>query len=522
MKGSNIQMQIQFQNRQTKYPLTDVEPAIRTVIEEAYQRTGLKAAVDFPFTANVTVNFVNEQVMRETNKESRGQSKVTDVLSFPMLEMTNGILAEELSEADFHPDLSDEETMEALEEDSDLPLVLELGDIVICVPRAVRQAEEYEHPLLRELSFLALHGFLHLLGFDHERSEADEEMMFDLQDEIMAGAGINRTAVTVPEELYQAADQDVPPGFKSGLVAILGRPNAGKSTLLNHLSGDELAITSHKAQTTRHNIRTVLDDGESQIIFIDTPGIHRSKNKLDRFMTDSAWYALQDADVGLLLVDPEKGYISAVERVCVEKAKELEVPLILLLTKTDAMSKEDLLPVIQRFANYADFADIIPVSAFKHDNIDLLLNRIRELLPEGPRYYHEDAYTDQTERALAAEYIREQLLVYTHQEVPYAAAVEIDSFKEETDDSGERSLVKIMASIITERDSHKGIIIGKKGQSLKRIGQAARIKLENLLGCKVYLELHVKVRPDWQNKDSVLNNLGYVKGKAGPSADDIL
>lgn len=518
-------MQVQFLNRQNKFPVESSYEAIDAALRLAYERNSLAKAAETPFKPSVSVTFVNEKVMRETNRETRGIAKVTDVLSFPLLEMKEGELLKPLTEADFYPEEpSDSDSKSESDSETEVTYILELGDIVICAPRAQAQAEAYGHSFLRELTFLALHGMLHLLGYDHEEGEAQEAKMFGIQEEILNELGITRdgTEGSLPLGDFAIADQNLPEGFKSGFVAIVGRPNAGKSTLLNRLSGDELAIVTPKAQTTRHNIRTVLDDGTSQIIFIDTPGIHRSSNKLDRYMTDSAWFALQDADVGLLLVDPEKGFISEVEKACTKKAAEFGIPLILLLTKTDALAKESLLPVISRYAAFYDFADIIPISATANDNIDLLLAKIRELLPEGPRYYHEDSYTDQTERALAAEYIREQILHYMHQEIPYAAAVEIDSFKEEMDESGERRLVRILASIITEKDSHKGMIIGKKGQSLKRIGTAARIKLEELLGCKVYLELHVKVRPDWQNKDEILNQLGYVKGKAGPSAEDIM
>lgn len=534
-------MHIQFLNQQNKFLVSEAEAAITACLEQAFSRSALARASEISFTPQVNVSFVSEAVMRATNRDTRGIPKVTDVLSFPMLEMLNGEPVNPLQEADFHPDFdaygenekeSGEDEEVSQDSEDTLPLILELGDIMICPARAAEQAENYGHSLLRELSFLALHGCLHLLGYDHEQGDTEEAVMFALQEEILTECGITRdlndvVGATLLEDddnmiSTAAAEQNLPENFRSGFVAIVGRPNSGKSTLLNRLSGDELAITSPKAQTTRHNIRTVLDDGHSQIIFVDTPGIHRSHTKLDRYMTDSAWFALQDADLGLLLVDPAKGFISAVERVCCQKAEELGVPLILLLTKTDSMTKEELLPVIQRFSNFYAFADIIPVSALRDDNIDLVMARIREILPVGPRYYSPEAYTDQTERALAAEYIREQLLRFTHQEIPHYAAVEIEAFKEVFAEDGERTLVRIMASIITEKGSHKGIIIGKDGQSLKRIGQAARIKLETLLDCKVYLEIHVKVRKDWQNQEAILNSLGYVKGKAGPSSDDIL
>lgn len=570
MKGSNIPMRILFQNQQNKIPTHFAEAKMAACLEAAYALSEPGKSRDY--AGAVSLIFVTADEMKAINAAERQVDKVTDVLSFPLLEMTDGSLTAPLTEADLHPDFTEEDvgeddfTEEAFSEDepagaADERMILELGDIVICPEKAAEQADAYGHSLLREYCFLAVHGLLHLLGYDHERSAEAEKKMFALQEEILRDAGISRDAAAYPPEedpeeefaedftndteqkpeealstkSEEAAAKDeegtsylsrsaepLPEGFRSGFVAIMGRPNAGKSTLLNRLSGDELAIVSHKAQTTRHNIRTVLDDGQSQIIFIDTPGIHRSHNKLDRYMTDSAWFALQDADLGLLLVDPAKGYISEVEKVCCKKADELQIPLFLLLTKTDAQAKEELLPVIDRYSKFYSFREIIPISAEKNENLDLLLEKIREYLPEGPRYYSPEAYTDQTERALAAEYIREQLLHFTHQEVPHQAAVLIDEFKEIEDENGERTLARIMASIIVDKPSHKGIIIGKGGQSLKRIGQAARIKLETLLGCKVYLDIHVKVREGWQSKESILQTLGYVKGKAGQSADDIL
>lgn len=557
-------MRILFQNQQNNYPTGFAEEKIKACLEKAYALS--EPGQSEAYIAQVSVFFVTAQEMQDINKDERGVDQLTDVLSFPLLEMEDGRFLEALTEADLHPDFSDEDEAEderdeeeqaeaaesieaagedtsagASEEDENEPLfleddacmILELGDIVICPERAGEQAEAYGHSLLREYCFLALHGFLHLIGYDHERGEEAEKEMFGLQERVLEEVGISRDPEAYPPEEdekeagknYFTHDLDgepLPENFRSGFAAILGRPNAGKSTLLNRLSGDELAIVSHKAQTTRHNIRTVLDDGSSQIIFVDTPGIHRSHNKLDRYMTDSAWFALQDADLGLLLVDPAKAYITEVEKVCCQKADELGIPLILVLTKIDAQAKEALLPVIARYSEFYNFAEIIPISAEKNENIDLLLSKIKEYLPRGPRYYSPDAYTDQTERALAAEYIREQLLHYTHQEVPHKAAVYIDEFKEIENEEGERVLARIMASIIVDKPSHKGIVIGKKGQSLKRIGQSARIKLEELLGCKVYLDIHVKVREGWQSNDAMLKTLGYVKGKSGQSAEDIL
>jgi GTP-binding protein Era len=487
-------MPIQYQNEISEAALEALN--LNTTTLESYGRLMKEAVqavlnlVDFPedYEPDLSLSLVDAEEIKALNLENRDLDQVTDVLSFPQLEMDRAKFLDDISPVDAYP----------APDTSDKAFYLPLGDIVICLPRALEQAEEYGHGIDRELAFLACHGALHLIGYDHTRSKEEEKVMFDLQEKILEGLGQAR--------------------IKSGFVSIVGRPNAGKSTLLNCLMGSELAITSRKAQTTRNNIRTVLDDGQSQIIFVDTPGIHRSKNKLDRFMVDSAWQAVEGADVVLLLVDPERNKITEVEEVCCRKAEENDIPVLLLLTKTDKIEKEKLLPVMAKYSAFYPFKEIIPISSMTRDNIDLLLEKIREYLPYGPRYYSEDAYTDQTERSLATEFIREQVLHYTHQEVPHHAAVVIDSFEEKEDEDGNRNLVVIGASIIVDKESHKGIIIGKGGQMLKRIGASARIKIEEMLDCKVYLDLHVKVRSDWQNRENILKELGYQQAQdlSGP------
>lgn len=499
-------MQIQFLNQQIKLDDSEIPyNEIEHVIESAREIANLEHE-DFEFDSSVAIIFVNDEAILAINEDSRQIAEITDVLSYPMLEMQNGNLLEPLEDASFEPLLN--------EEGEEIGLNLHLGDIVINTSRAVEQAEEYGHSIKREICFLALHGFLHIIGFDH--IDNNDKQMENLQDEILEQNGITRTMPDCDTV------EDVSKDFKSGFVSIIGRPNAGKSTLLNCLMGSELAITSRKAQTTRNNIRTVLDDGTMQIVFVDTPGIHRSKSKLDRFMSDSAWRALAESDLVLLLVDPSKNKITEVEEVACKKAEENGIPIFLLLTKSDDLDKAQILPVIEKYSKFYSFAEIIPISALAGDNIDLLLSRIKHYLPEGPRYYEQEQYTDQTERSLSAEFIREQVLHYTHQEIPHKAAVVIDKFEERYDENNKRSLVVIHASIITDKDSHKGMIIGKSGQMLKRIGQSARIKIEQMLDCKVYLDLHVKVRKDWQNRESILQELGYAKGANGPSAKDIM
>lgn len=293
--------------------------------------------------------------------------------------------------------------------------------------------------------------------------------------------------------------------FKSGFVALVGRPNVGKSTLMNRLIGQKIAITSNKPQTTRNRIQTVYTDRRGQIIFLDTPGIHKSKNKLGTFMIETAESTFTDADVILWLVEPTD-YIGAGEQYIVEKLKTCGTPVILVINKIDRVKKEELLGFIAKYSQQMEFAEIIPVSALKGDNTDHLMEVLFAHLEEGPMYFDEDTVTDQPERQIAAEMIREKALRNLSDEVPHGIAVTIEKMHERP---GGR-LIDIEATIICERDSHKGIIIGKQGSMLKKIGQDARKEIEMMVGCKVNLQLWVKVKKDWRDNDVMLKNYGYV------------
>ena len=311
--------------------------------------------------------------------------------------------------------------------------------------------------------------------------------------------------------------------FRSGFVSLIGRPNVGKSTLLNQLAGIRLAITSPKAQTTRQVVRAVLDDDNSQMIFLDTPGLHTPHSRLGDYMMSVASTALSDGDVILLLIDAEGAAgsksgpgVPSIEAGILQKAAAKKKPVILVLNKVDKIAKESLLPILAAYSAAYDFVALIPVSAKTGDGIPELVKVIKSLLPEGPRYFPVDSVTDQTERSLCAELIREQILFLTSEEIPHGTAVEIESFEEvaegETieEDSGiERDLVRVNAAIYCDKDSHKGILIGKQGSMLKKIGTNARKQIEEMLGCKVYLELHVIVREGWRNRNGILRNLGY-------------
>lgn len=296
--------------------------------------------------------------------------------------------------------------------------------------------------------------------------------------------------------------------IKSGFVSLIGRPNVGKSTLMNRLIGQKIAITSDKPQTTRNRIRTVYTCSKGQIVFVDTPGIHKAKNKLSRFMVSEAEGMLHEVDVILWLVEPSS-YIGAGERYIIEQLrKEEHAKVILLINKIDRVKKNEILKFIEAYKDEYDFAEIIPISALKGDNAELVLDMIFKYLPEGPMYYDEDTVTDQPERQIAAELIREQALRRLSDEIPHGIAVTIEKMSFPRSGSNKKK-VEIEASIICERESHKGIIIGKQGQSLKGIGTAARRSIEEMLGREVAIKLWVKVNKNWRENEIQMKNYGY-------------
>lgn len=290
--------------------------------------------------------------------------------------------------------------------------------------------------------------------------------------------------------------------FKSGFVTLIGRPNVGKSTLMNHLIGQKIAITSNKPQTTRNRIQTVLTLDQAQIVFLDTPGIHKSKNKLGDYMVNVAERTLNEVDVILWLVEPTT-FIGAGERHIIEQLKKTRTPVILVINKTDMVKKEEVLSFIDAYRRELDFQEIVPVSALKGTNTDVLVDCILKYLPYGEAFYDEDTITDQPMRQIVAELIREKALRLLEDEIPHGIAVSIESMKEKG------NICHIDATIICERESHKGIIIGKGGQMLKKIGSKARPDIEDLLEMQVNLQLWVKVKKDWRDSDFLLKNFGY-------------
>lgn len=292
--------------------------------------------------------------------------------------------------------------------------------------------------------------------------------------------------------------------LKSGFVTLIGRPNVGKSTLMNHLIGQKIAITSDKPQTTRNRIQTVYTDERGQIIFLDTPGIHKAKNKLGEYMVSVAEHTLKEVDIVLWLVEPTT-FIGAGERHIAEQLNQIKTPVMLVINKIDTLKNQDeILTFIDAYKDICSFAEIVPVSALKDKNTDLMTELIFKYLPYGPQFYDEDTVTDQPMRQIAAELIREKALRLLDDEIPHGVAVTIEKMTERVN-----GMMDIEANIVCERDSHKGIIIGKGGSMLKKIGTAARREIENLMDTKVNLQLWVKVRKEWRDSELYMKNYGY-------------
>jgi GTP-binding protein Era len=292
--------------------------------------------------------------------------------------------------------------------------------------------------------------------------------------------------------------------FKSGFIVIIGRPNVGKSTLLNSIIGEKIAITTHKPQTTRNKIMGIKNLSDGQLIFLDTPGIHKASTPLNQYMVATAMDTFRSADILLLIVEASAG-VHHDDRMIINSLDNVRLPVILTINKTDLVQKKAVLPVIDEFQQLFSFVDIIPISALTGGGVSVLIEQIRKLLPEGPGYFPEDMMTDRTERFIAAEIIREKITLLTHQEIPYATAVVVDSFKE---DEG-KNLIRMQATINVAKDSQKGILIGKKASMLKEIGRRARLDMEKFFAARVYLELFVRVSKDWTHDPRMLREFGY-------------
>jgi len=292
--------------------------------------------------------------------------------------------------------------------------------------------------------------------------------------------------------------------FKSGFIGIIGRPNVGKSTLLNAVTGERLAITTHKSQTTRNRIMGIKNVPDGQLVFLDTPGIHKTSTPLNRSMVKTATDTFGDADLLLLLMEAHAG-IHPDDRFIIEEFEKSRRPVILVINKIDLIEKHLLLPLIDQCNGLYHFVEIIPISALSGDGVSIVLDAVYQLLPEGPPFFPDDMITDRSERFIAAEMIREKITLLTHQEIPYVTAVMVDAFKEDE----AKNLIRIQATIHVEKDSQKGIIIGKKGAMLKQIGTEARRDMEHFFAARIFLELFVRVQKDWTHDKRMLQEFGY-------------
>lgn len=436
-----------------------------------------EAVADFahlPKRIKVNLSFVDEKTIRELNKDTRNIDKVTDVLTYPYVELRP---KEKLKLSDYE-----------LEMDPDDNRLL-IGDIYICIKRAEEQSKEYGHSLNREMCFLFCHGLLHILGYDHIKKE-DEEVMTGLQTEILDKLNIKRE------------------NFKCGFVTIIGETNTGKSTLINQLVGEKVAIVSPKSQTTRENIKGVYNDKNSQIVFVDTPGYHKRKTKFDDEMDKQISDATEDTEILLILLDAKKPLVEQYEKM--EKKLSSYAKKILLINKIDEVKYEKTYPQLAQLSKVAKVDEILPISALKGTNCEILIDMIKKYLPTYDfemRYYPLDIYTDKNLRETSAEIIREKALLCLDDEVPHGIQVVVTDFKEEKD------LVEIYADLYCEKESHKPIILGKNGEKIKEISTKSRLTIEWIIEKQVNLNIYVKVKENWRNDARAIAEFGLNAGE---------
>ncbi len=452
------------------------EKTIKKTVDAALRKFAIR-----PIDVDVEITVVDEEEIRELNKENRGIDKVTDVLSFQNLE--NVVFP--FVKTDYPDDINPEDGS------------IILGEIFICEKRAEEQAEEYGHAIQREIAFLTCHGMLHLLGFDHATAEEEAEMTA-FTEEILGSIGITRDYRD--DEIEEEKEETE---FKSGFVAIMGRPNAGKSTLINTIVGEKVAIVSWKPQTTRNKILGVYNAKNAQIVFIDTPGLHKPRNALGEYMMKSAKAAADGVDCILYVVDLEKGY-SDVDKENLLSFVNAGENVIVAVNKVDHVTREKVFEILTELNKLQKLKAIVPVSALRNRNIEPLIGEIEKLLTDHVKYYDDDLYTDKNMRFMAAETIREKALRLLDKEVPYGIGVDVTEYTVRND-----GLVCINADLIIEKAAHKPIVLGKGGEMIKKIATYARQDLEKMTDAKVFITLFVKVRSDWRGSESIMKELGY-------------
>ena len=422
-----------------------------------------------PKSVKVNLKFVSPEEIRTLNKATRNIDRVTDVLSYPY---TNVKVGQKLKLKDYVCDI----------DPTDHKLLL--GDIVLCVERAKEQAKEYGHSVKREICFLLCHAMLHLMGYDHIEPE-DEKIMTAKQAEILNSLNITRDS------------------FKSGFVTILGETNAGKSTLINQLVGERVAIVSPKSQTTRENITGIYNEKNCQIVFLDTPGYHKRATKIDDAMDKQIENAQADTEIVLMLISAKKPLVE--QYTALNKKVTATAKKILLINKIDEVKYEKLYPQLAELSSVAKVDEILPISALTGKNCDVLLQMIKKYLPEYDhemRYYPVDEYTDKNLRHMCAEIVREKALLLLDDEIPHGIQVIVTDYKEN------ETPIQIFADVYCERESHKAIILGKNGEMIKQISTKSRQAIERLINAKVNLQLYVKVKQNWRNDERALKDFG--------------
>lgn len=465
--------------------------SVAKVLEAALERLGILEE-----DVSAEIASLPDESIHTLNREERGVDSVTDVLSFPAQEKIT-FPFDKKGYSDTDP-----ETGAVL-----------LGEVYIARGRAAEQAKEYRHSAAREYAFLALHGFLHLTGFDHVDEEGRAEME-NLQSEILTAAGVGRDYTEEPEVPVfddETTDGEASDGaenlpFRSGFAAILGRPNAGKSTLINAVVGEKVAIVSWKPQTTRNKISGILNGRNLQIVFVDTPGIHAPRNKLGNFMMRSVKAAEDGVDAVVYVIDAEKG----IDEADMARIKDISarVPTVAAVNKVDGVTREAVAAILSELNSVKDLKAVVPISALKGKNVSVLISEVEKLMPAGAKYYPDDVYTDRNMRFMASEIIREKALRLLDKEIPYGIAVAVNKY--EYRPSG---TLEIDADVICQKAAHKPIILGKNGSMIKKIAEYARQDLEAMTGDKILLTLWVRVKKDWRDDDVILANLGYDKNK---------
>ena len=462
-----------------------ITPAMRALVKRAINNALEYEQVEFD--CEISVTFTDNNHIHILNRDFRGKDAPTDVLSFPLLE--NGEIDED--------DIIEGEAVA-------------LGDIVLSVEKALSQSQEFGHSFEREICFLTVHSVLHLLGYDHEVSEDDEEYMNETCEEVLSEMGLAREGYEEEkqrkkeEKLNALLEKSQNEVKKTAFIALIGRPNVGKSTLMNTIIGEKVAIVSNKPQTTRNRITGIYTEGDSQYVFMDTPGMHKPKTKLGEYMMKSADETLSGTDVIVYMTEagqlPEKADLQIIEKI-----KNAKIPALLVINKIDAGKRDKLLVTIDKFSKLHDFVSVIPISALFNDGVNIVMDELKPFLKEERWYFPDDLITDMPEREICSEIIREKILRTIDDEIPHGTAVVIEDFKEGS------KLIEIRAEIFCEKNAHKKIIIGKNGETLKKIATFAREDMEAFFGQKVYLNLWVKVKENWRDSELHLNRLGFKK-----------